>query len=79
MLVDEKNELWRERVRYGDACDQECARKSGQGGNCYGVLRVRSGGFLLPFAFDSKGKTQLSAPILHLDLKRLHEERIREN
>jgi hypothetical protein len=27
----------------------------------------------LPFAFDSDGKTQLGAPLLHLDLKRLHE------
>src|ERR1700674_4847998 len=74
MLVDDKNELWRERVRYGDACYPECARKSGPGGNFYGVQRGRSGGFLLPVAFGAKGRTQVGAPTLRSDLRRLHEE-----
>jgi len=52
---------------------RECARKSGAGGNFYGVQRGRSSGFLLPVAFGTKGRTQLGAPILRSDLKRLRE------
>ena len=54
MLVDEKNELWRERVRDGDSRYPNVRGISGQGGDFYDVLRVTSGGFWRPLRSTEK-------------------------